>query len=146
MSFDPTPEKAAITARAKSLVGGRVYRGIVDDAILSKDSSGAVKPYICIYFGSLYPTYEDRSIMDETMQPQIMPVTFEAWAPTQEIADDVAAAIGNLFLSWQHDGNMTPMRFAGGGTSARVDSAGKPSRFSSYTIFETRINQDVTIP
>lgn len=143
MSFDPTPEKAAITARAKTLVNGRVFRGIVDDQIIAKYDDGSIRPYISVYFGSLYPTYEDRSIMDETMQPQIMPVTFEAWANNQEDADATAAAIGNLFLGWQNDGNMTPMRFAGGGTSARVDSGGKPSRFSAYTIFETRINQDV---
>lgn len=147
MSFDTLEERDNIRARLKTLAGGRVYsNGVTDDDQIESSEFGGVRPYIMVFWGSLYAAAGDRTIMDEDQQGQIFPVTVECWSSDPDSTEKLAGAVRRLMLAWApSETNATTFTFAGGGSYTRKNSEGKPTRFNETVMLETVINQSPTI-
>lgn len=142
MSFDSIAERDAIYARAKTLVGGRVYKSLVDDSQL-ESVNGVAKPYIVINFGALYQSYDGRSIVGEREQPFLFPVTFECWGANDDVVAATVGAVRNLFLGWSAGPNMSEMRFSGGYSFPQLDANGRPVKVLETVTMLSVINLDV---
>lgn len=143
MSFAAIIEPSRILARVSTLVGGRVYDGLTDAQILAQSGDGLMpKVYIVVEFGEPIVSHSSRSIMDEDMQPYILPVTFTIVGPTAQVCRETAGPLRELLLGWSPSdtGNATTMRLSGGGQFSQKDSTGVPSRFQRVIFAETTIN------
>jgi len=147
MSFDGMAEKAAIEARLSTLLlGVRVHTEIPEESKLETyPETGLVKPYILLSFGSFYPSADDRSMMGEEQQPQVMPVIIECWASDAGSAQKTAGAVRTIMLGWPPDpNNATALEFRGGGWfPGRANASGRPSRSMESVNFVTTLNQSI---
>jgi len=148
MSLDGNPEKDAIEARLKDLVGGRVLRELPEELQLVRDDlTSLIKPYIYLSFGSLYPSATDRSIEGEAQQPHIMPITVECWAAVKGASEAAAGAVRTLMIGWDPEiDNASEIAARGGGNFESKDASGRPTRFMESVVLVTTINLSTTAP
>lgn len=146
MSFDGQLEvKATIDKLKATLVGGRVYDGLPDEAVLLRDANG-VEPYICVVATTPVPTQTERRLaVGEQDQPYILPITVTAYAQTQAIARATNAGVIRTLVGWQPGGdNSTPFEISGGYSHTAKDAQNKPTRFEQGSNLLTTINQSTT--
>ena len=149
MSVDGSTERAAIKTRLSGyLLNGRVYTSLPEERRLEIDSStGLIKPYILLHFGSLYPQADDQSIEGADQQPQIWPIIVECWAADADSAMATAGAVRTRLLGWAPgSGNASEMDLRGGGWFEQKDSTGRPTRYMESVNFEMTINNSILAP
>lgn len=143
MSFDGELEVKATIAKLKAaLVGGRVYDGLPDEAVLGRDANGPL-PYIVVVATTPIPLQTERRLaVGEQDQPYILPITVTAYAQTQPIARATNAGVIRLLVGWQPGGdNSTLFEISGGYSRTATDAQNKPTRFEQGSNLLTTINQ-----
>lgn len=147
MSFDGIAERTNILARAKTLAGGRAYEGeISDDVTIERyPDTELIKPYIIVKYGSMIATGDDRSLDTEDKQPQLWPISFECWASTSSVAQDLAGDVRVKFLGFGPNAdNATPIVLAGGHPFTQNDANGRPVRFMESVNATTIVNMSAS--
>lgn len=128
MSMDPSTGQDALLAHARAtFVGGRVYEEIPEEETLVKIDD-VIQPYIVITFGMIYPLASDRTIEGEADQPHIQPWTAECWAADKRSSQRTANAVVAEFVGFVPDADCSEIKARNGGTFARTDSSGRPTR------------------
>lgn len=128
MSMDPTSGQDGLLERFQSgILGGRVYTSLPEEDELPK-VDGVVKPYAVLSFGMPYPKSGDRTIMGEADQVHIQPWTLECWADDQDSAQRSANAALGTVIGFTPSSDCSEVRARNGGTFARTDSQGRPTR------------------
>lgn len=150
MGFDTTAARRNITARLAD-IGLTIpdytnFRGIPDDALVPKYSSGRIKPYGAVKFAGPIPTAKGRGLaLDESQQPHILAVMFIGYGGTQEEAEDVSIAGANLLVGFLPDGgNATALKASGGYSFPSSATGNQPSRYKEAVTFQCVMGQDVT--
>jgi hypothetical protein len=148
MSLDATAEQTAVIDRLSTLCGGRVFDYVPEETELERDeTSGLVKPYIVVTFGSLYPTEGDRTIEGEDQQPQLMPIIVECWATTASAARATAGAVRTRLVGWSPSAdNASEISLRGGGWFQQRDTTGRPTRAMESVTAVTALNQSIVVP
>jgi hypothetical protein len=128
MSMDPTlPQQALLAHFRAAILGGRVTTSLPEESELEK-VDGEVLPYAVLSFGMPYPQAGDRSIENEAAQPHIQPWTLECWAQDQDSAQASANAAFAETISFIPTADCSEVRARNGGTFARTDAQGRPTR------------------
>jgi hypothetical protein len=146
MSIDLVAEKANTKAHLRRLAGGRVHEeAIPDDVQAAFDGNGDLRPFLLITWGTPYPTYRDRSIMGEEMQPFLVPMHVQAFASTVDEKNVLAGAVRNELLGWvPNPPNSSEYTFRGGGEFNNRVSSVRPTRFVELVNFELMVNLSTT--
>lgn len=143
MSVNLVAEKRATLTYLSRLCGGRVWEEALPDDVQSAvdDDTLALRPLLLITWGTPYPTYRDRSIMGEEMQPYLVPMHVQAFAATVNEKNETAGAVRDDLLGWSPDeDNASPFTFRGGGEFNNRQSSVRPTRFIELINFETMVN------
>lgn len=141
-NFTGIAESDDITARLKTLAGGRVVEDMPDDQQLPKDKAGFVKPFLIVYYGSPIPAPHDRALgVGERGQPHVLPINVDCCGPDGDTCKRMMGSVMDLLLDFQpNHGNATPLKASGGYQYTRRASQTRPSIFVKGVSFVTTIN------
>jgi len=144
MSLDALVEQEAILARARTLLGGRIYDGIPDETRLERDANNVLLPYAVVWFGELFPANPaDRSITGAQDQPATMSVLFDIWSESATTSRQAISAFHGLFIGWSAGDNMSEMILRGSGAFSFHQTTTGPTRFSRTLTLQFTINNSV---
>lgn len=142
MAADGLIERRATLARLKTLVGGRVWQGSIDDDTqIPRDSAGRVLPHIVVNFGAPVRTTRDRVLANgEKGQPHVLPANIACVAGDYDSAQTVMAAVMDLLLDWRPSATSDAYEAKGGYGTRRDSTEASPSRRIEGLFLEAVIN------
>lgn len=138
-------ERRATLARLKTLVGGRVWQGSVDDDVeIPRDTSDKVLPHIVVSFGAPVRSARDRNLANlDKGQPHILPASIACVAGDADAAQVVMAAVFDLLVDWAPSETSDMWESKNGYSASRDATANTPSRRISGIFLETVVNHGV---
>lgn len=142
MAADGLFERRATLTRLKTLAGGRVWQGSIDDDVqIPRDSAGKVLPYIVVNFGAPVRSTRDRQIATgEKGQPHILPVNIACIAGDYDAAQEVMSAALNLLLDWAPSETADAFEAKGGYGTRRASTESSPTRYVEGLFLEGVFN------
>jgi hypothetical protein len=135
-------ERRATVARAKTLVGGRVYESALpDDANPPRSSDGKIAPHIILDFGAPVRSMRDRVLANpEKGQPHVLPLNAACVAGDADTASVVMASLFDLLVDWAPTSASDPFEAQGGYGGNRPATGNTPTRFISGAFFQAVVN------
>ena len=142
MAADGSAEIDATIARAKTLVGGRVYESALpDDENPPRTADGRIAPYIILSFGATVRSLRDRILANaEKGQPHVLPLNAACIAGDAATARAVKTALFNLLVDWAPSGSADAWEAKGGYGGNRPATGNTPTRFISGSFYESVVN------
>lgn len=138
-------ERQATVARAKTLVGGRVFQSAVpDDQQVPRSPDGKVLAHIVLDFGAPVRSMRDRNLTNpEQGQPHVLPLNAACIAGDPETASKVMAALFDLLIDWAPSATSDAYEALGGYGANRPATGSTPTRFIEGLFFQAVVNQGV---
>ncbi len=144
MTADGNAEIEATLARAKTLVGGRVFESALpDDADPPHTADGKIAAHIILDFGAPVRSTRDRNIANpEKGQPHVLPLNAACVAGDAATARKTKKALLDLLLDWQPSFTSDAYEALGGYGTNRPATGNTPSRFISGLFLQAVVNQN----
>lgn len=142
VAVDGLIERRATLERLKTLVGGRVWQGSIDDDTqIPRDTAGKVLPHIVVGFGAPVRTTRDRKLaVGEKGQPHVLPANIACIAGDYDAAQETMSAALNLLLDWAPSETADAYEAKGGYGTRRPSTESSPTRFVEGLFLESTIN------
>lgn len=146
MAASGIDERRATLARLKTLAGGRVWQGVVDDeAAIPRTKEGKIYRHAVIDFGAPIRSLRERNLTNPDLrQPHILSATVACIAGTADDAQALMDDVVNMLVDWAPSGTSDPWELKNGYGGYRQGTSAIPSRFIQVIFLETTVNLGIT--